>query len=56
MSNVRSLRHQFGDRIALVERLGPKRFVVPNIFTDGDAQILAAKGEYVLGCGRLKIS
>src|SRR5882672_9095633 len=48
--------NQFSDRIAFIERFRPECFIVPDIFTDGDAQVLVAEGEDILSRGRLKIS
>ena len=38
-----SLRDDFGDGIAIVAAIGPESFVVPDVFTDGDAQLLVAE-------------
>src|SRR5256884_4759740 len=43
-----SLPDNLADRIALVQLLGPKILVVPNVFTNGDAKLLSAQPKNVL--------
>ena len=51
-----SLRHEIDDRIRLVELLGPEIFVVPDVFADGDAQLLAAERKNLLARRGLEIA
>ncbi len=54
--NASALLDQFGDGVAGVHRRGPERFVVPDVFANGDAELLLVETVDVLFVARLKIA
>src|SRR5712692_10296085 len=51
-----SLPHELSDRVAIIKALGPEVFVIPDVLTDGDAELLAAQREDALRFGRLEVT
>ena len=51
-----SLPDNFADRVAFVKLLGPEILVVPDVFADGDAQLLAVQAKHVLAIRRLEVT
>ena len=47
-----SLRDNFGYRVAIITAISPEIFIVPHVFADGDAQLLAVRVQRRIACQR----
>ncbi len=54
--NGSSLRDDFGDGVAIIAAIGPEILIVPDVFANGDAQLLVSEPIDGLSISRLKIA